>query len=92
MMREGGNPVHSFDGWAEGGALPEYDDHVEGHKLSRPSDDMIMEKQERPLPSRYPNNPHSGSLSAVPVVPHPRFGGNNLSGMLQRMARISFCR
>ena len=77
LMRDGSNPLHSFADWKENEDLPPYDDHVLGHKMTRPLDSEILgiQDQERPAPSRYPAHPSFGLSSVVPVIPPPGFSG-----------------
>ncbi len=66
MMREGSNPLHSFDGWNDGGILPDYEDHVGGQKLTRPSDEMILGKTSQ--------EPYRAVIRTITIlVLHPPF-------------------
>jgi hypothetical protein len=78
-IREGADPGFSFDGWVESDPLPEYVDHVHGHKLTRPQDKELVRHQEADISSStassyYPSNPSFGEPSVVAVKPPPRMG------------------
>ena len=77
-IREGTDPDLSFEGWTESDPLPEYDDHIHGVRLARPSDDEVFKANEEQPPlgiqSRRPFHPSFGDSSVVEVFVPPRMG------------------
>jgi hypothetical protein len=73
-VREGGDTNLSFQGWHESAPLPEFQDHVTGHKLMNPppikSKTTLAPSVDHPY--EYPNNPIFGPSSVVRVPCPPK--------------------
>jgi hypothetical protein len=75
IMREGEKEEFSFCGWTVDDPLPEFQDHVSGHKLTHPAIEKTMTRNQEDLPFSYPNNPVFGPSSVVKVHKPPKFKG-----------------
>jgi hypothetical protein len=68
-VRVGGQEDFSFRDWDINQPIPDYQDHVTGHNLTRPNKPLIKETEAKPLGYPYvqPNDPRFGPPSVVKV-------------------------
>jgi hypothetical protein len=72
-IREGERDEFSFCGWSIEDPLPEFQDHVSGHKLTRPPIEKTTKNHVEGSSFSHPNNPMFGPASVVKVHPPPKF-------------------
>ncbi len=68
-VRHRGDDTLSFQGWDVDQRLPEYQDHITGHKLNRPANEAMKTSDPKPMdyPCVNPNDPRFGPPSVVKV-------------------------
>jgi hypothetical protein len=68
-VRHRGDDTLSFQGWDIDQRLPEYQDHITGHKLNRPAIEAMKSSDPKPrdYPCVNPNDPRFGPPSVVKV-------------------------
>jgi hypothetical protein len=68
-VRAGGPESLSFQEWDHHQPIPDYQDHITGHKLVRPSHQVWLDCKPKPLdyPTVQPNDPRFGPQSVVKV-------------------------
>jgi hypothetical protein len=72
-IREGERDEFSFCGWTIEDPLPEFQDHVSGHKLTRPAIEKTMKSNVEGTSFSHPNNPMFGPESVVKVHTPSKF-------------------
>jgi hypothetical protein len=68
-VRRGESADLSFNDWNINQPIPDHQDRITGHNLSRPTQRMIPENEPKPLdyPTIQPNDPRFGSQSVVNI-------------------------
>jgi hypothetical protein len=72
-MRDGEKDEFSFCGWTVDDPLPEFQDHVSGHKLTRPAIEKTTIDQVEETSFVNPSHPMFGPVSVVKVHTPPKF-------------------